>query len=65
MTPEEIVATKVSVDTRSFEARLSGVIHTAGSLLFYILTGGLQVQITSTLLILYSQVHKQSAVACD
>ena len=39
MTPEEITATKGGQD--SFESRLSGDIHTAGNLMFFILTGGL------------------------
>jgi serine/threonine protein kinase len=39
MSPEELTATKGGQD--SFESRLSGDIHTAGSIMFFILTGGL------------------------
>ena len=38
--PEELAAEKLQGDGGVFESRLSGDIHTAGSLAFYILTGG-------------------------
>ena len=39
MSPEELTATKGGQE--SFDSRLSGDIHTAGSIMFFILTGGL------------------------